>query len=862
MVYNSRAVIVWIDDHFLTPTFKEDTNKNTWHKLFNKIDYKLYRLLDIKVNFIRTKKEVDVFLSQSDLFKSNTYFYFIVDRKLPYNIGDDAVDSNSEDIIYDLIEYKKKYQCLDFSILSSGAPDSYAIKNLDYYLKPQNKEFTLPDELRHKILLNIKNNIGFIDQTDTYLKNKISCFGNVKKLSTNDIMLYPFLDKFRSYIELEEIVKNDFTTLIVLTNKSTSDKFIQQSLLIALYDNLKDYDGLNYYRDETYSTLKERGFYDDISDISNKIPVIRLDSWSIGDYKSLYRLLKHNLCALIVDQNDDNISNYIDFSKRTRVIKVDGLDLANKETAETILFSLVNKLTNEFSLNLDNSIYGEYPILFFHPIIYRMLTDHLIEIEELNDPSETIAEINTYFKRLDFGNNNVQQKVSNSAPIVFDKEYIYKRCQCLLGDKYNIFLQDTIKYWLKESWNTNYNVSIVNFDTVEAWQKYAFEILKELLAELDLSQLEDIDKKEFMQINNTIALFEDTCIKEKKASYKMMWPHEKYPISIYIQNMLSSNNNKKLYFQNSDYNFIDYSPELIQDFNLLENKINYYRDIFDLVSRTSEYFPLCIQESIQKISNRIQNTEDTFQKNENEEYKQLTNVLLRIAIVFGEAVTGKKINIAENDKAGLGKLAGLYRDQVIVKKNFDLFQVKFTNIICDDSNVEIKFVEQYGTILNNKDTLYKALSGNDSGIFEKNGKLKGFSTDENDENEYTNRLLRADNIDLISQLSTIGSSLIINEQNIKILKYKDCYKLLAYLADTRNMWEHKHNELWNNELFVRFFIYSYESIWLMQKFILEELGAKNLPNTKYVQLNKDHEFSSIRFKSIKEYNEYYNKLYK
>ena len=94
------------------------------------------------------------------------------------------------------------------------------------------------------------------------------------------------------------------------------------------------------------------------------------------------------------------------------------------------------------------------------------------------------------------------------------------------------------------------------------------------------------------------------------------------------------------------------------------------------------------------------------------------------------------------------------------------------------------------------------------------------------------------------------------------MKYKDAYKLLAYLADTRNMWEHKHNELWNNELFIRFFIYSFESIWLMQKFILQELGKKDLPDTKYVNLNPNKKLSNIRFKNLKEYKEYFLKLYK
>jgi len=864
MIYNSKAVIVWIDDHFLTQTFEEDQNKSAWHKLFGKINSNLYRLLDINIKFIRTAQEAEIFLEQTDLFKANTYYYFIVDRKLPFIYGQDAVDSNSEDIINDLIEYKKLYKCLDFSVLSSGSPDSYAIKNIDYYLKPQNKEFSLPEELRHKILLNIKNSIGFIDQTVTYQQNKIYNYGDKEELSTNDIMLYPFIDKFRSFVELEEIIKNDFETLIVLASDSTSDKFIQQSLLIALNDNLKDYEGLNYYKDATYEGLKSKPYYDEISDLTDKIPIIRLEKWDLESFTKINKLLKHRLCIFIINNEDDNISNYIDSSKKTRIIKIEGLDRTNKESSEIILFSLINKLTNEFSLNLDKSIYGANPILFFHPISYRLIADAHVHIPKLDDPSETIFEIFNYFKELNLNNQITQQKIIDSLPIELNTVYIYKRCKLLLGDNYNLFMKNTIQFWLKNSWNVNYNINASSYDSQAQWKEYSYTILKELLSKISIEELDEVDKDDFTQIINAIELFENM-LKESndnnKMSYKMIWPHEKYPILFYMQEQLSSKNNQKLYFQNTNFNFVDYAPELLKYYKLLENKINYYKDIFDLINKTIKYFPNSVQGTITKIANRIQNSQVAFQKNENEEFKILANVILRIPIIFGESVLNKSIDFKESDKAGLGVLAGIYRDQIINKKNHNLFKTKYLNVICDNVNREMEFIQKYGTILNNKDTVYKALLENSISIYDKNNKLSNFKVSDDDEDEYVNRLLRADNLDLVSQLSTLSSSMLSNEHDLKIIKYKDCYKLLAYLADTRNMWEHKHNELWNNELFVRFFIYSFESLWLMQKYILEKLNQKNLPETKYIELNFESKDTNIRFKDINEYENYFNKLY-
>ena len=177
MYSSSKAVIIWIDDHFLTPTFNEDIQKNAWHKLFGKINSNLYRLLDINIKFIRTAQEAEEFINQENRFKSNTYYYFIVDRKLPYSIDDIAADSNSEFIIKYLLHFKSKFKCIDFSVLSSGSPDSYAIKNIDYHIKPQNKEFSLPDELRHQILFKIKENIVFINQEEININNKLNSFG-------------------------------------------------------------------------------------------------------------------------------------------------------------------------------------------------------------------------------------------------------------------------------------------------------------------------------------------------------------------------------------------------------------------------------------------------------------------------------------------------------------------------------------------------------------------------------------------------------------------------------------------------------------------------------------------------------------
>ena len=134
---------------------------------------------------------------------------------------------------------------------------------------------------------------------------------------------------------------------------------------------------------------------------------------------------------------------------------------------------------------------------------------------------------------------------------------------------------------------------------------------------------------------------------------------------------------------------------------------------------------------------------------------------------------------------------------------------------------------------------------------------------------YFNKLFVANNISKISQISNISSYLMQNEHLLKIEKHIGAYSFLAYLADTRNTWAHGDKQAWNRELFVEAFIYGFESIWLMQKFILENMYEQNnLPETKYVKLN-DLEISDNRkkeflsnFESLEKYQSYFNGLYK
>lgn len=860
MILKSEALIVWIDDHFLTDEFNNDKSKFTWNKLFGKQSEKVFRHLKIKAKFLSTGNDAIAYIQNKDFVNSDTYFFFIVDRKLPYEKGQNAIDTASEDIVYLLQQKKKIASNVDYVMLSSSTADSYSIKNIDFYQKISNKDFSLPDLLMHKILLNIKNHIGLIDQSKIFTEKPLKLYQ--KKIENSSIIkIFPFIDSFKSFVEVEEIDKSDYSTLFVLTKQSMSDNFICQSLYISLFDQLKNFNGISYFHDDNYSNLKMTFSYEKILEETNVIPAIRLEEWDFESYRYLSNSLKYRLKVFIVNEEDENINQYLNISTKTRVIKINGIEQSSDEVTKSLLNMVLSSLINQKGISIKiNSIYSNH-LLLVHPILLRLIEDKTFKIEILDDPSEIISEIITYFNKLDLdqesSNNKNIDSINYSDPIIFDHE-IYTRAKELLQDEYNEFIKRTIRYWLENSWNSPYNISLenINKDLQEKWQENTFYILEELFEQVDLND----NDKDLKIIKLSIDNFTKGC----HESTKLVWPHEKFPMPSYMQKQLS-NKNQKLYFQNKSLSFIDYSSELSNDYNKLQFKLNYYSHIFDLIEKTQNYFPVLLEKTIQKISSRIKNVENIFQENENEEFKKLGNVFIRIALVFGEMITNKSSNIDESDKGGLGSLVGFYRDNVITKDNFNLFKIEINSIDCLNSESEIEFLKKYGTILNNNQNIYGFISGTEEKYYVKNA-LKGLTLDDSDADidVYNKRLLRADNIDLISQLSTLSNYLSIKEHELTLHKYKDGYKLLAYLADTRNMWEHKHNNLWNNELFQRFFIYSYETIWLMQKFILENLGITNLPTTQYVKLNitKSLEPKAIKFKTMDEYTNYFIKLYK
>jgi hypothetical protein len=233
-VYKSFK-IVWIDDYFGSYEFNEKLGKNDgldWNILFKTTDNKIYRLYDIKFIFLTGYNQFESFIKKRKNFFKNTFYFFIVDRYL----WDSNIEDVSEQLSIDIIEKLKKihenFKGLDYVILSSSSPESFSLKDVDFYRKPDDKDFVLPEELVNRILSVAKSKINLLDFT------KIEYKINNKEIKNNEINIFPYIDFYKDFVDLQELNSNIEDKYFIITPKGTSDKFLIQNLFAVSYTHL------------------------------------------------------------------------------------------------------------------------------------------------------------------------------------------------------------------------------------------------------------------------------------------------------------------------------------------------------------------------------------------------------------------------------------------------------------------------------------------------------------------------------------------------------------------------------------------------------------------------------------------------
>ena len=681
--------IIWIDDQFSNEKFQKkiEAKKIEWNSIFEKKDSKIYRLFDINFKWLLNGKQVSEFIKDEEKFLDNVFYFFIIDRYLPLEDGcSNVAEQTSIDIIEDLKKLKEKYNSLEYVMLSSAAPESYKITDIDYYRKYSNEEFSLPNELADKILFLIKNKINLINFTDIEYKLNSS----EQKGSANNV--FPYIDMYKDFIDLQELNSSKENMYYIITPKSTSDEFIIQNLFVIFFDYVKFYQyKINYFNlDQDNKNNSELLKY-----IENHQLVVIRDKWDKNKFHDKQELLNklwlNTKLVYIFDEGDESLSYYLEQNKRAKIIKINNLK-NNNLLAEKIMFLFLdyfirNEIKDDLTDNKDKTdkiqklltnMYYKNQKLLLHPILYRAIVNQEIHREELDDPIEIFDTLSNYIDEF----SQIKNKLFDVQPNTSDQNNnIYEFVNKIYDDKYESLLIDTIKFWLTNSWNVPYNIKLEEKDE-KKWQEISFNILKELLEEYKNNQnISEVDDKKIIdKVNTSVDIFNN--IKTENTlvlTSKIQWPHNEFPMPLYMIDTIDNEKQIQLYLQHKCMFFINSTEELRNNYKVIEEKMNYYNHIYNLIKATKEFFPLKVNKFLNELNEKIKNGEKIMIKDNKDNFKALAETFIRISDAFFE----HKLP----DRYGkLGTLLGEEIRKNIIEKNLFTLQ---NNSFKYDNNDEI-----------------------------------------------------------------------------------------------------------------------------------------------------------------------------
>jgi hypothetical protein len=896
--------VVWIDDYFGSSEFDEkiQNDKLDWNILFKTIDNKIYRLYDIKFVFLTGYEQFKNFIKKRKNFFKNTFYFFIIDRYLWDTNIEEASEQLSIDIIKKLKKLNENFKGLDYVILSSSSPESFSLKDVDFYRKPDDKDFVLPEELVNRILSVAKSKINLLDFT------KIEYKINNKEIKNNEINIFPYIDFYKDFVDLQELNSNIEDKYFIITPKGTSDKFLIQNLFVIFFEYIKYYDyKINYFNLEKIENIAH--YLDD-----HQIIVLR-DKWDTNKFNNYENLLNkfpfNSKFVYIFEEEDKDLHYYIEQDNRAKILKINNLK-NNNELAEKIMLLFFDYLLNDkiifnSSKNDDNNkscdiekilqnIFYKYKKLLIHPILYRAIVNQKIWRENLDDSIEIFELLNKYIndnkeniQNLLMLTENEEQKKNNEKNIILEwSEKIYENVKKIYDEDFPALVIDTVKFWLKNSWNVDYNIKI-DKDEEEKWQKHSFDVLCELLEEYDKLNLINEKKDEILErVKEAVNTFKEITKKNQKDDIKLVskiiWPHSEFPMPVYMVKKIKELKNKQFYLQHQCMFYVNSTEELKNNYKSFENKIEYYNYFYNLVQSTRKFFPEKVDNFLDKISEKIKTNEVICENVENmgddlkNDLKRLGEAFLRIAGYFFE----RKF---PDDYGKLGTLVEKVRGKLSNDKCY--FKIEDNLNINDDEKInkikeliekrdKLKEEELLKQLDNISDPMIKLLiklniNGENLLEFLLNNKIsKTIEFNKNLKKLEPTYLLDFSHFIFNYSLKANLTNYLFNYSlDFNLRKHYCGYPLLSLLADFRNSSEHDKQQdwIWDEEKFKESFIYGYEYIWQMYSYIISEYlsDVDNDLIEKIEEINKESKITicsneEISNKEKMNFNEFKEKL--
>ena len=819
----TSAEIVWIDDSFATNKYSQ--GYNFWEDMFN-IPEKIYRLLDLKISMFCDYENAIKFIEGSQ-DTSSTYYYFIVDLNLPKNIEtiEDTKPKFGKSIGMKLVE-----RGFTFTFLSSASNlgdlkgEECILKTKgDYYIKQEHSDLRLPSALKNKLLSNIKKNIQWIDiQAKLKKETTKEFFHNTSEAFSQ----FPYYDKYKEFVDISEFNSLQLhKTIFIKSHYNNNEYFEKQSILIMLADSIINSfseQNIYYYHIDRNTKDKLNEFNAWISKIrnNNNILVIKISNISIETFIDITNDL-HNEKVIFILKSDEYeiyIESYNDSYSLYEIPSFENHDIVQKRilVANILQFLLHDK--EEF-----HPIYKKNPQLLFDPVTYTALTDPSYNIKWVSDSYELFKEISELLATTDADFTQAQAvKVTDLLSIKeFEKESCYVK-----------ILKDSIYSWLKNSWNFPYGIEVnqlhnLNKQTSKQWELASVIILSSMLNRIDDTQLDNPHILEIKKIINDanikhIIFDEELLFANKEIVSSFKWPHKEFPIPSIIHKKFEEIN-KHLWFQHNKFNYINYSKEISMQYSGLEEEIEYYDKIINLINNTYQEFPSSVHTMFKMVINDIQHrkknvNDDTFVA----EFKRFSNTLLRISLVFSAFIElNEDISISIDDDAltndyKLGKIdnASFGKKVEVLRKtlqNSSYFTLQKISLKADIKKLQL--LSKNSKIEFNIDTLFK-----DTKYDTKFNPIK-----EKNYQEYIEKELYPTKI---SQALEFSKQIFSLNLPIKIMKHSNSMILFNYLAYTRNKAiEHATIKI-NTEIFYEIIIFSYESLLLQLRFIDKTINKK------------------------------------
>ncbi len=735
----NKCVLVWVDDNFINNNYlNENEDVDKWNEIFGGISKKIYRLLDLELEILTTKSDFDTYLKNIENVL-DTYYYFILDLSVPKTIHDEAKVINGLKMGTALND--KNY---DFCYLSSNSSagkemQDHGLASVDYYIK-FNENVLLPESLSHKILISFRNNISWINLNTLYSSiNKESNLFNLRndrKLNM-ELSIFPYFDKFKDFIDRSELESHQFNKIIFIrSHKYNSLEFEAQSILIMMTNVIFSNPGNITI---SYGKFGEDSYRNTIiKDTHNLFWFVKMNTTdSIDKFKEFYTQIMHKRVFFIIENNEDaeRFLESVTDSTHTTIkdlpyINKNDSSLRHELTQKALSLLLHLKHTSNNGIKF-HSLYLDYPELLLNPLNLNLMENPKFTTEDISD----IPEIIMVFKdSLDNISTSINNTLSSGNPFENPDDFFKVAQGVLKEDTKQVVLVkiliNTMDRWLKDSWLFPYGIQIDAYHNEEItlkWKKISFDILKMLSKQLsdnkivinhlqerkilltnnsndirlqEINKLYDLSSNDvnmdYLETYNDVRLVLNVLNSEvmdsiinsdtKKVSAEtweelsyLKWPHTTYPMPWYLNDILIKNN-KHLWIQHENFNFVGYSEKLVHEHRKLNSMLEYYDTNLNFIEKTYKYFPLKMQNLIKqfvigiKQKNIVNNAEFT------ENFKNFANTTLNISSLFGSCIHKPKTNdivkIVKNlnDLASFGTKLSYIRDTQFKDKY--LFKIK------------------------------------------------------------------------------------------------------------------------------------------------------------------------------------------